>query len=365
MMSSIKSAVSGFFPPPQFIALPAVGVDVSDTSLKYIQFEKKGDALSLKAWGELKIPDGVVTHGVVNDAAALGRIIGEVKKLTHTEFVRVSLPEERAYLFETTVKHSLSPTEIYNALEFNLEQNVPLSPRDAEFDYTHVGSAEDAESHVVVTVYAKETVHAYQEACRIAEVIPLSFEVEAQALARAVVREGEGGVCLIVDFGKTRTGTGVVEKGVLMLTSTVDLGGKDLDLSLHSAFPSADEKELIRLKNEYGILTTDEEPRVREALLNPITTLQNELLARCGYWNTQVEEKSRAIERVILCGGIANLAGLPEFLTEALGIETVQAEVWLNAFATDTVVPPITKRYSYGYATAIGLALGSFTTTGV
>lgn len=365
MTTGIKSVFLRFFPPPQYIALPAVGVDVSDTSLKYIQFEKKGDALSLKVWGDLKIPDGVVTQGVVKDAAALGRIIAEVKKVTGTEFVRVSLPEERAYLFETTVKRALSSNEIYNALEFSLEQNVPLSPRDAEFDYTHVGSGEETESHVVVTAYAKETVLAYQDACRIAGVTPLSFEVEAQALARAVVREGDEGVCLIVDFGKTRTGVGVVEKGVLMLTSTVDLGGKDLDVSLKGAYPSADEAELIRLKNEYGVLTTEEEPKVREALLNPITTLKNELLARCGYWNTQVEGKDRAIERVILCGGIANLAGLPEFLTEALGVETVQAEVWSNAFRTDSVVPPITKRYSYGYATAVGLALGSFTNEGV
>lgn len=360
MTKGIKSAFSRFFPPPQYIAFPAVGVDVSDTSLKYVQFEKKGDTFSLKNWGDLKIPDGVVTQGVVKDVAALGRVIAEVKKLTKTEFVRLSLPEERAYLFETTVKHSLSPNEIYGALEFSLEQNVPLSPRDAEFDYTHVAEVSGAESSVVVTAYAKETVLAYQDACRAAGVIPLSFEVEAQALARAVVREGDEGVALIVDFGKTRTGVGVVEKGILMLTSTVDLGGKDLDLALARAYPQADEKELIRLKNEYGILSTDVEHLVREALLEPITTLKNELATRLSYWNTRVEGKGRAIDRVILCGGIANLAGLPDFLTEALDISTVQAEVWSNAFKTDLFVPPITRRYSYGYATAVGLALGSF-----
>jgi Tfp pilus assembly PilM family ATPase len=66
------------------------------------------------------------------------------------------------------------------------------------------------------------------------------------------------------------------------------------------------------------------------------------------------------VSRVILCGGIANLAGLPDFLTEALGVTTTQADVWQNAFSIDHDVPPITRRYSYGYATAVGLALGSF-----
>jgi type IV pilus assembly protein PilM len=358
-MATLQSTLDYLFPPPAYLALPAVGVDVSDTSLKYIRFDKHRDGVSLGAWGDLKIPDGVIAQGTVKDPVALGKVIAEAKKASGASFVRVSLPEERAYLFETTVARSLSPQEIYSALEFRLEENVPLSPRDAEFDYTSVGT-QGAEEHVVVTVYAKETVLAYHEACRIAEVTPLSFEVEAQALARAVVREGDMGTYLIVDFGKTRTGVGIFEKGVLMLTSTIDLGGKDLDVALARAYPKADQAELIRFKNEHGLLASGDEPMVREALATPIMNLKNELIARIGYWNSKVEDPTRSVEKVILCGGIANLAGLPEYFTEALGLPVEQANVWQNAFRTDVTIPPITRRYSYGYATAVGLALGSF-----
>lgn len=358
-MSALSSTFARLFPPPRFISLPAVGVDVSDTSLKYILFGKEGDELTLEKWGDLKIPDGVVVQGTVKDIPALGRVIAEVKKEVGTEFVRLSLPEERAYLFEMSVKRSFVPAEVYGAIEFHLEENIPLSPRDAEFDYVAVGD-QGAESRVVVTAYAKETVTAYTEACTLAGVVPLSFEVEAQALARAVVRDGDSGVYLIVDFGKTRTGVGVVENGILMLTSTIDVGGKDLDQALQKAYTKADAAELIRLKNEYGVLASAEEPAVRGALSVPIGTLRNELMTRIGYWNTKVEAKERAVERVVLCGGIANLAGLTEYFTEALGVPVEQGNVWQNAFRTDSVVPPITRRYSYGYATAVGLALGSF-----
>jgi Tfp pilus assembly PilM family ATPase len=88
--------------------------------------------------------------------------------------------------------------------------------------------------------------------------------------------------------------------------------------------------------------------------------LKNELATRIGYWDSKVNDKERSIEKVILCGGIANLAGLPEYFTEALCLPAVKADVWQNAFRTSTVIPPITRRYSYGYATAVGLALGSF-----
>lgn len=365
MIKGITAAFLRFFPPPQYISLEAIGVDVSDTSLKYVQFKKDGAALRLGQWGDLKIPDGVVEQGVVKDVPALGKVIAEVKKLTNAEFVRLSLPEERAYLFETTVKRSLGSEEIYSAIEFGLEQNIPVSPRDAEFDYTPVPGTHGGDTHVVVTAYTKETVLAYYDACKIAGVTPLSFEVEAQALARAVVPQSDTGVSLIVDFGKTRTGLGIVENDILMFTSTVDLGGSHLDQALMKAYPNATQEELISMKNEHGILRSPDLPLVYDALLEPITSLKSELLARLSYWNSRPESAEHGITRVILCGGIANLAGLPDFLSEALGIPTVQADVWQNAFSIDQEVPPITRRYSYGYATAVGLALGSFMHEGV
>ncbi len=365
MMKGITAAFLRFFPPPQYISLEAIGVDVSDTSLKYMQFKKVGSKLHLGQWGDLKIPDGVVEQGVVKDVPALGKVIAEVKKLTQAEFVRLSLPEERAYLFETTAKRSLGSDEVYSALEFGLEQNIPISPRDAEFDYTPVHSEHAGDTHVVVTAYTKETVLAYYDACKIAGITPLSFEVEAQALARAVVPQGDPGVSLIVDFGKTRTGIGIVQNGILMFTSTVDLGGSHLDQALLHVYPQATQEELIAMKNDHGILRSPLLPLVHDALLEPITTLKSELLARLSYWSSRPDSAVQGITRVILCGGIANLAGLPDFLSEALAIPTVQADVWQNAFSIDHEVPPITRRYSYGYATAVGLALGSFMPDGV
>lgn len=362
-MMRFRHTLARLFPPPQFIALPSVGVDVSDTSLKYIRFERAKKGLSLHSWGDLPIPDGVITQGVVKDPEALSRVIKEASDKAGTECIRLSLPEERAYLFEMKLKDRLSPREVRDAIEFHLEENVPLSPRDAEFDYSllpHVGSGNEA---AVVTVFSRETVASYAEACERAKVIPLSFEVEAQALARAVIPEKNSSTYLIVDFGKTRTGIGIASEGLLQFTSTVDIGGKDLDAALARAYPSANHDELIRLKNDYGVTISTEEPAVREAIAPSIQSLKNEIAARISYWNARPEKSAHQIERVILCGGIANLSGLPASLGEMLALPIEQAAVWQNAFSIEEFIPPITRRYSYGYATAIGLALAGFIET--
>lgn len=345
-------------PPPLFLRLPSVGVDISDTSLKYIQFVPHGRSgeLAIEHYGELPLEPGVVTRGDVQDLDALTSALATVRKRTKTAYVRLSLPEERAYLFETRIKHNTPFKEIRGSLEFRLEENVPLSPRDAYFDYDlyTIPNVTD-EFGVSVTAYGCSTVNSYYDACTRAGFVPLSFEVEAQAITRAVLPENTSGACLIVDFGKTRTGVGIVLDGILMYTSTIDVGGNELSTALRRQLGEEDEGELTKVKNTQGLAEGTES---REALIVTMSVIKDELMRRIEYWNHRdVDNEDRFIERVFICGGTSNLKGLPEYLTNALGIETVRANVWQNAFAIEDSVPPIDQPHAYGYATAIGLAL--------
>lgn len=357
---SALSSIARLFPPPRYLKMPSAGIDISDTSLKYIQFKEKGKELLLDSWGDIDVPEGVVARGDVKDVGKLTDVLKEAKRACGAEYVRVSLPEERAYLFETTIKRNTPFKDIRGLLEFRLEENVPLSPRDAFFDYDIVeDDVDDQVLRVGVAAYARETIINYYEACRSAGFIPLSFEVEAQAIAHAAVCAGDMGTYLIVDFGKTRTGVGIMHRQSLMYTSTIDIGGRELSAALRAKLGDIAESELTKIKNEKGLLQTGDAEDVYEAILPTVQALVEELDARVTYWNTGAssQNEDREIERMILCGGSANLAGFTEYVEEMLGIETEHAQVWQNAFSLDEHIPPITKRYSYGYATAIGLAL--------
>jgi type IV pilus assembly protein PilM len=363
---SALSIFKHIFPPPTYITLPNVGVDISDTSLKYVQFRRhhaRDKNLELLKWGDIDIPAGAVERGTIKDVDTLSRTLNEVSKACDTEYVRLSLPEERAYLFETLVEPDTPFKEIRGLLEFKLEENVPLSPRDAYFDYDIVERADDTgELLVSVAVYAKDTINNYYEACIKAGLVPLSFEVEAQAIARAVIPKEDGNTCMIIDFGKTRTGIGIVHCGSLMYTSTIDIGGDTLSQAMRDVLGSLPEDEYSKIKNEKGLLNT-EGNKVYEALCREVSEIKKEIETRIQYWQTRAgATDEREIHKLVLCGGSSNLAGLAEYLENTLSIETVHGEVWQNAFSVDEYVPPITHRYSYGYATAIGLALKDFVT---
>ena len=63
---SLFTAVHRVLPVPNYLRLPSVGVDISDSSLKYIQFtpDYSDHALTLKQWGDIDIPEGTVARGM-------------------------------------------------------------------------------------------------------------------------------------------------------------------------------------------------------------------------------------------------------------------------------------------------------------
>ncbi len=362
---SVLATLGKIIPPPHYMQLPSAGVDISDSSLKYVQFQmdtRSGTQLELLHWGDIDIADGALKRGTVHEAKQLSEAIREVKERTGVDNVRVSLPEERAYLFETEIKKGTPLREIRGLLEFKLEENVPLSPRDAFFDYDIIDSDKSSNMmRVSVTAYARDTVMSYYDACVVAGVVPLSFEVEAQAIARATIPSNDSHTHMIVDFGRTRTGTGLVHKGVLMYTSTIDIGGADLSAALRAKLGDRPESELTNIKNTIGLIQEVNNTDVYDAISSTVSSITDEIKTRIQYWNNkELDREERQIQSIIMCGGSVNMKGLPSYFTDELGITSERADVWQNAFSLDVSVPNIGKRYSYGYATAIGLALTTF-----
>jgi type IV pilus assembly protein PilM len=362
---TVLSIVEKLFPPPRLMAFQSVGVDISDTSLKYIQLDRKhthDKNLYVKHWGQSEIPTGVMERGRILDVEKLSTVLTEVRKLTDAQYIRASLPEERAYIFETTIASNTPQKQIRELLEFRLEENVPLSPRDAYFDYEIVGTnKETKEHHVVVAVYALETIESYYEACLRAGLTPLAFEIEAQAIARAAIPRHKKDTHMIVDFGKTRMGIGIVYNNNLMYTSTIELSGAQMSTDMREVLGDVAESELTNIKNTKGLTHTLENEPVAKVLEKYANSVSDDLSIRMHYWDSRgIDPEERKIKKVFICGGSSNLLGLPEFLTMKLKTPAERAQVWTNVMELEEKIPPITRRYSYGYATAIGLALKGF-----
>lgn len=366
-MRSYRDTLLNIFPPPRFLSMPSVGIDISDNSLKFIELEETRDGLRVGRYGEEKVPPGIVVAGKIQKPDALTDILRTVGNKHSMHFVRATLPEERGYLFELSLPVGMSPDEMTSAIEFRLEENVPLAPDEAVFGYDllpRTAKDEKGMRRGVVSVFPRVAAEAYTKIFYNAGIVPLSLETEPQAITRAVVPNGDTGTYLIVDFGRQRSGISIASGGAVQFATTTDVGGDPLTEAFRTYYADVADEEIVTIKNTQGLRAVREEndPTLTREVTTVIESLLGHIQEHLRYWNThsqgEKERRSAAVSKVLLCGGNANLAGLPERLSQELKLPVARANVWVNTFSLEKHIPAgISFEESLGYAPAIGLAL--------
>lgn len=352
-----RSKFYSFFPPPQFLQMPAVGLDISDASMRFVELVEKRNGFVFGRFGERTIPRGVIESGEVKKPAELRTILEDIKKTDNLEFVSVSLPEEKAYLFDLKLP-LMKYGDINGAVELSLEEHIPLKAEEALFDYSVTSETESA-IHISVSAVPRSLVDGYLEAFSGTGITPVAFEVESQAVARAVVPVEEKLSSMIVDFGMTRSGITIVSDGVVEFTSTIPVGGNSLTEAIAKNM-KVSYVEAEKIKREKGVSGGASDENLSLALMSAISILRDEITRHQSYWQTHNDEfgkKHTEIKKIYLCGGDSNLVGFAEYLASGLSVPVELANTLVNVNTLDVYVPEISFSDSLRYATAIGLAL--------
>ncbi|MES2315197.1 MAG: pilus assembly protein PilM [Patescibacteria group bacterium] len=355
-----RNLFNRFFPTPRFLMAPSFGLDISDESLKFVELIPAKSGIKIGRYGERKIPAGIIESGKIKDPKKLGEVLLSLQKEEGIRFVRVSLPEEQVYLFRLKLdKKGLE--NVREAIELSLEEHVPIPAQDAIFDYEILGE-NDQSLDLEVAAIPKNVIENYLLVFRNSTLSVQSFELEAQAISRAVIKKGDMETYMIVDFGQTRTGIFIISRGVAVFTSTLDLGGATLSQMIQKNF-NIDKEAAEKMKMKFGLERNMKNKELFSVLLNTVSVLRDEIAKNFLYWQTHKDEEGNdrpAITKVILCGGDANLIGLAEYLSISIKNKVEVANVWLNIVDTQKHIPEITFNRSLAYAAAFGLALGDF-----
>ncbi len=353
-----RSKFFQFFPPPLFLQMQSVGLDISDAAMRFVELVPTHKGLVVGRFGEQMIPRGVIESGEIKKPEELRAIFTEMKKKHNLEFVSASLPEEKTYSF-SLVLPVMKYDNVRSSIELALEDNVPLKPEEALFDYEIVHES-DTGMVVNVSVVPIELVSGYLEAFSGTGITPVSFEVETDAVARAVIPASNMLAHLVVDFGRTRSGVTIVSQGVVRFTSTVAIGGGLITEAIAKTL-NITHNEAEKVKHEKGIFGGGSD-ELNLVIMSKIVVLKDEIYRHLAYWNThenELGEKHAKVEKVILCGGDSNLTGFREYLSGELGLPVEIANVMVNVNTLDVYVPDISFNDSLRYATAVGLALRS------
>jgi Tfp pilus assembly PilM family ATPase len=300
------------------------GITITDKSLKFAQFKKSSRNLELLHFIDIPFSKGAVTAGFINDTEEVKKALVYLKDLHHIQYIKATLPEERAYVYTTEID-KVPYKDLRDAIAFTIEENAPVTLDKSIFDFDIVGPTTGPKLKVAVTVVTYKGTALYTEIFESAGLSPISFEIESQAIARAIIPKGDTRTQLLINLSSEKTGLYIVEDEIVHFTSTIPFGAREVD----GAFPD-------------------------------VHDLKSEIRKIFAFWNTRLDSHGvpvRKIEKILFVGEDATKEDFVSEIMSDISIEYSLANVWINALSFEERVPNIPFKESMGCAAAIGLSL--------
>ena len=357
MSSLFGERLRSAFAPPQYLALPFSGIDLSTSGVKAVRLVERAGGLMLAKSAQTRLDAGTFSNGEIVDRAAVIEALITTAEAVGISATNAALPESKSYLFETAVPGTNS-AEWRIAIEQHLDEFVPLPPPETVFDFVKVGQDAKGNALIAGIGFARRIVDDTLSVFDQAGISVRALGEETFAMARALLPVGDTSTTLLIDVGKTTTKIAIISERIPRFATTINIGGHALTLAVQKYF-GVTEAEARKVKVEHGIVSASGNEEYLTAMLSTVSAIRDEIYHRLTYWQEKatlggVHER---VTYAVLAGGNASVRGLPEYLESTLQIPVVTGDVFTNLASRDTWIPTLDYTESLAYATAIGLAL--------
>lgn len=347
-----------------------IGLDIGTTQVRATEVELsagrggRGVLPTLLRAGEVPLPFGAVRDGEVSEPSTVGTAIKQLwsqHKFSHKNVV-IGIGNQRVVVRELDLPAMPLP-ELKASLPFQVQDLLPVAVEDAILDYLPTGSRVGEHGPVVsglLVAATKDTVRANVAAVRAAGLRPVSVDLSAFALARALPAVSDDvHTVALVDIGARVTTVVVVANGVPSLVRLLPTGGQDATDAVQQALnvPMA-EAEALKRQIGFGYTTAPEHDAAARALATATTSLVESIRNTFVYY--AASHPGAAAQAVYLTGGASQLPGLGQYLSSASRLPvTLGQPLDAVALGRAATLDGRLAEEQHRLAVSVGLAMGA------
>lgn len=313
-----------------------IGLDISDSSLKLVQLNKRRNIFKIQAIGKMDFPEKLLNKGEVINKENLIKAIKTITekpqygKVSSNEAI-VCLPESKTFI--KLIKIEKTPNAIENIIEAEIEKHVPMAIGDVYYDWQVISSTRHHQL-VLTGVAPKKTINQYTKIMEEAGLSVVAFEIESIAICRSLLAEerkkfkGEAKNYLILDIGATRTGLTAYSKNTILFTINIPISGNEITSRIAESLKI----ETVQAEKAKLICGLDEEKAqgvVKDILSGVIEDLAAKINEAMNFYDSHFPDRG-PINQIILGGGGANIKKLNKIITDKLNINTVIGDPFMN-----------------------------------
>lgn len=335
----------------------AFGLDVSDYNLRLVQLAKKGKKNHIQIYNDISLPQACVVDGEIKNQKVF---IEYFHKLIKTKIgagalarnVACSLPDSKTFLKQITID-ICEDSLIKDKINEILPQYLPIAIDEIYMDY-QILKKNETSIDILIGASPKNIVDQYMEVIDLAGYIPAVLEVEAAAISRLLIEQGqEIDSQIIIDIGATRTGLFLYDENAVKFTISLPISGDKITQTISEAL-ELDKDKAEKAKIVCGLDSKKCDGALLEIFSETIDELCSRIIGAIDHYKEDFNNSSN-IKKITLCGGGANFLGIGNLLEQKLNIKV---EIANPFFAIENKnMNYFTPQRSQSFITAIGLAL--------
>lgn len=339
------------------------GLDLSDLSMKIVQLGSRGKYQYVRSFGGVTIPTGGIVDGEIKKPdvvrEAIRYVLGNVSPhKMNTKQVFCSLPEGKAFLRIVDIP-KMKPEEVGEALKWEIEENIPMGADQVYYDWEILErnfSKKSNKMSVLLIAVSKQTVDSFIETVESAGLEVVGMGIESLAQVQSLLAEDieSTQTTLVIDIGDRRTTLLFAIGGTICFTSSMAVSSQHFNEVMMKGL-KLNARDAEQLKREQGVGSFVKKDALFQTVAPILEDLVLQVQTSVDFFLTGLGYTQR-IDRVLLCGGGANMKGLSTYVSKRLNIPAQRGNPWTNLNLGENV-PPITYEQSLQYSTAIGLAV--------
>lgn len=335
------------------------GLDIGNHSLKAVQTKY----ISPESAELVKIAKHDISEGILN-TQDLNILADEIKKLRDTadiatKKVVIALPESSIFS-RLILLPEVDDAKLEQSIHYEAKQYLPVAIEDVQIDWIPITRSESEGKkfiQLLLVAAPKKIVGKYLELMELCGLEVIAVETETVATARSYTYNNNfSESVLIMDFGGTNTDISVVRGKNVIFSQSMGTGSDVLTRALASEF-NLDLLQAEQYKRTYGLLKDQAEGKIAQALRPMMTIILNEINKTINYFREHLRENTPT--QIFIVGDGANLPGLPEYLTEVLGIPSKVNDPVLGLNMSNKLREEIGQISTIGFSVSLGLALKS------
>ena len=342
-----------------------IGLDITTSSIKLIELSWSGKQFRVESYAAEPTPANSMNEKNIADAEAVGEAIRRaVKKAgAKSKDVAIAISGDAAITKVIQMPRNLRAGDLEGQVETQADQYIPFPMDEVSYDFEVLGPSEkDPESNDVLLVATRtENVEQRQNAVRAGGLTAKIVDVEAFALENAcrlmTHQMPDGGIdrtIAVVDFGASSTTFSVLRSLKVVYTRDFPFGGQQLTEEIMRTYGLSME-EAGRAKKEGGL-----PGNYQAEVLDPFIDDMTQQVSRSLQFYLASGSGREQPEKILVCGGCANISGVADVISSRVGIAAEQGDPLGQMTLSSRARAQAVNKDATALLIACGLALRSF-----